>query len=118
MEFAADDVAAADSTMSDNRIPTRFLGVWDFVDGTCARESDLRIEVSPREVMFYEAVGSVTKVSNDDAATFVTLMMDGEGEQWEEEYALSLSDDGSVLTAQFTRNDTPNPPMPRKRCAI
>ena len=47
-----------------NRIPTRFHGVWDYVEGTCARESDMRMEVSGGEILQTLIILPVKQCSN------------------------------------------------------
>ena len=107
-----------------NRIPTRFHGVWDFVDGTCARESDLRLEISGSEIMFYESFGKVLNVEEDGNSIAVALAMEGEGDTWQETLGFAISEDGEQLT-QFSVFDIEfeppppvkmPPPLLRKRC--
>lgn len=78
------------------RIPTRFHGVWDYVQGTCAVESDMRMEISGGEIMFYESIGTVTAVNAEGEDVVVTLAMEGEGEAWEEVTRLSLTGAGDA----------------------
>ncbi|MGB3471301.1 MAG: hypothetical protein WBA51_10810 [Erythrobacter sp.] len=75
-------------------IPAAYHGVWDYEGGTCSPESDLRVEISGREVLFYESVGTVKAVAKDGEDTIVTLDMEGEGETWEQEIRLSLEGAG------------------------
>ena len=98
-----------------NRIPTRFHGVWDFVDGTCARESDLRLEISGAEIMFYESIGTVLSADENEATTLVNLAMEGEGETWQDTYSLTITDDEQLLLEYVTDGVSPVP-IPRKRC--
>ena len=86
-------------------IPVRFQGTWDGADGTCAPESDLRIAITDKDVLFYEAMGTVTAVTDDGSTTILTLQMEGEGDQWNENLVLSLRDDGQSLTAYFQSLD-------------
>lgn len=109
--------ATVDETLA-NRIPTRFQGVWDYVEGTCAPESDLRMEVSGSEILFYESVGTVTAVAPEGDDVVVTLAMEGEGETWEQQTRLALV--GSGATQQLETSDGERPRIvdeyPSKRC--
>ena len=102
--------------IAKNEIPARFHGVWDYVEGTCALESDLRMEVSAGEIMFYESIGKVKSAKEDGKDVMLTLAMEGEGDIWEEEYRLSLTEDGERLTPQFFFEGQTSEPLERKRC--
>ena len=97
-------------------IPAPFHGVWDYVDGSCAPESDLRIEIRPESIGFYESLGELTAIdiaSPDDIT--VTLAMEGEGETWDMQRRFVLSDDGATLTPQPVGEENFEP-MPLKKC--
>ncbi len=97
-------------------IPAAFHGVWDYVDGSCAPESDLRIEIRPESIGFYESLGELTAIdiaSPDDIT--VTLAMEGEGETWDMQRRFVLSDDGATLTPQAVGEENFEP-MPLKKC--
>lgn len=72
------------SDISANRIPARFRGIWDYAQGDCDPDSDLRMEIGAKDIEFYEALGEVSKVEADGDAVLVTLEMEGEGESWEQ----------------------------------
>lgn len=96
-------------------IPEPFIGVWDYAEGRCMASSDLRMEIEPQRITFYESVGTVEEVTprgEDEVA--VALDMEGEGETWENTLLLTLSDDGEILTPQDAGGA--DNPMPRKRC--
>lgn len=97
-------------------IPTPFIGVWDVAEGRCMPSSDLRLEIEPQRITFYESVGSVTKVNplGDDAVD-VTLDMEGEGETWQNTLRLTLSDDGAILTPKDAGNQG-DATIPRRKC--
>ncbi len=97
-----------------NEIPERFHGVWDALTGTCARASDLRIEIKPKEIVFYESYGRVFEVERVEGSLAVSLAMEGEGETWEERLGFSLSDDGSELTQTHLIEVEGSPPPPVK----
>lgn len=99
-------------------IPAKFIGVWDFVDGTCARDSDLRLDISQSRVQFYESVGTINGFEQVDADTVIlNLAMSGEGEVWEERLRMELSKDGRTLEAIDVSAYGSGQAMPRKRCA-
>jgi len=106
-------------------IPEKFHGVWDAMSGTCARESDLRMDISASEIMFYESIGTVSSVEEFETYAHVTLTMEGEGETWEQTYLLALAENAPFLTATDVSNvdDDPNTPdlvvtpILRKKCS-
>ena len=98
-------------------IPARFQGVWDYVEGTCAAESDLRTEIEGKRILFYESVGEVTAVERfGDDAIDVTLSMAGEGESWTMERRFTLEKDDARLVPAATDPSEQFTPMPLKRC--
>ena len=79
-------------------------------------ESDLRIEIRPESIGFYESLGELTAIdiaSPDDIT--VTLAMEGEGETWDMQRRFVLSDDGATLTPQPVGEENFEP-MPLKKC--
>ena len=79
-------------------------------------ESDLRIEIRPESIGFYESLGELTAIdiaSPDDIT--VTLAMEGEGETWDMQRRFVLSDDGATLTPQAVGEENFEP-MPLKKC--
>lgn len=97
-------------------IPAAFLGVWDYIEGTCNPASDLRIEIKPESMHFYESIGEVTGVEVESADRIVvSLAMEGEGEKWEMSRAFTLSQGGERLTPTAVGDDAFEP-MPLKRC--
>lgn len=101
-----------------NRIPTRFQGVWDYVEGTCSPESDLRMEVSGGEILFYESIGMVTDVEAEGEDVVVSLAMEGEGETWEQELRLALVGTGEAQLLETSDGAKPRAAdeYPNKRC--
>ena len=76
-------------------IPADYHGVWDYVDGTCQPESDLRMEISGERIVFYESVGEVTNVASEtNGDRIVTLAMSGEGETWASKLRLQMDSRG------------------------
>lgn len=101
-----------------NRIPTRFQGTWDHVEGTCSPDSDLRMEIGGAEILFYESVGTVTDVTSQGDDVIVTLAMEGEGETWGQKTRLSLVGEGSAQRLETTDGEQPETEdaYPSKRC--
>lgn len=99
-------------------IPGGFGGVWDYEGGTCAPESDLRIEIAPDRVTFYESVGTVMKVERERNDALVTLAMEGEGETWDQVLRLSLAESEGILRLQTSDGTKPKvvDPLPKTRC--
>lgn len=103
-------------------IPARYQGIWDYEGGTCAPESDLRMEISGREILFYESVGTVTGVTSEGADIIVTLDIEGEGETWVQTTRLSLEgeDAGNPEAQRLHTSDGEKPrepdEYPSKRC--
>jgi len=119
-EPASPEEAASDSVEATlaNRIPTRFHGVWDYVEGTCALESDMRMEVSGAEIMFYESIGTVTGVTAEGDDVVVSLAMEGEGDTWEQATRLSLTGEGDAQRLETSEGESEKvaDEYPSKRC--
>ena len=96
-------------------IPTEFRGVWDYAQGSCQPESDLRMEIEGGMITFYESMGRVTSVEREGTdEVLVALAMEGEGESWDSTLRLTL-DGGDGLTATPV-GDKPDQYDNRKRC--
>ena len=114
----ASDESTTDLATVEGAIPARYLGVWDYVDGTCSPESDMRMEIAPREITFYESYGAVSDVIPDGEDVIADLAMEGEGETWTNKLRLSLVEvDGET---QLHTSDGTEPEVidqyPRKKC--
>jgi hypothetical protein len=98
-------------------VPAKFQGTWDFVDGDCSAQSDLRIRVGTNSVQFYESTGVVNGFEQpDDNTVILNLAMEGEGEKWEERFRLALVDGGKFLEASEQSGYGAGQAMRRKRC--
>ncbi|MEL6530671.1 MAG: hypothetical protein AAGK01_10515 [Pseudomonadota bacterium] len=99
-------------------IPAPFQGVWDYERGSCAPESDLRMEIKDRSITFYESYGAVSDVRGDAGDTIVDLAMEGEGEKWKQSLRLSLVGEGAEQRLHTSDASKPKQPdeLPRKRC--
>ena len=104
----------------DTRIPTRFHGVWDYIEGSCDPASDMRMEISGTEILFYESIGLVTDVEaeEDIGAVVLTLAMEGEGETWEQKTRLMLTGEGASQRLETSDGEGPVTvdEYPQKRC--
>ena len=98
-------------------IPPPFNGVWDYVEGDCEPMSDLRMQVFPDRIEFYESLGIVESVEVENPNTIVvTLSMEGEGETWTQDTRFTLSNGGEVMTPVDADGEQVGRPMPRKKC--
>ncbi len=111
---AVEEIEAASPT--SNAIPASFQGVWDYTKGTCAPESDLRMEISASEIMFYESIGIVTDAETTEDGVIVTLAMEGEGDTWVQKTLLSMNESGELLETPTLDEGIVGNPLPRKRC--
>lgn len=97
-------------------IPAAFRGVWDYVEGSCDPASDMRVEIGPETMQFYESHGDVTGVEvGSPQDIVVSLAMEGEGETWDMARRFTLSDDGRTLTPAAVGEEQFEP-MPLKKC--
>ncbi|MEO1490086.1 MAG: hypothetical protein AAFR88_11740 [Pseudomonadota bacterium] len=112
------DEATTQPDPGEGAIPARFLGVWDYEGGTCARDSDLRVQIRPESMSFYESIGTVTAVAAEGDDTLVTLAMEGEGEMWTQVTRLALKGEGEALRLHTSDGEKPPVPdeYPSKRC--
>lgn len=113
--------ASADTaeTTQVSTIPAAFQGIWDYGANACDNvASDLRLEIRPSEIEFYESLGTVTSVEVENPQSIVVALdMSGEGETWELTNRFVLSENGTVLTPLETEDNPQYDPMPRKKCA-
>ncbi len=94
----ANDVA--DDSAPLTAIPARFLGQWDGIEGSCTPDSDLFLTIRPGTITFYESQGEVAAVRRGKPGIVVTLAMQGEGESWTADYAMSLAKGGNQLATR------------------
>lgn len=106
----------ANAIPETTQIPERFIGVWDYIEGTCDPASDMRLAIGQDRFEFYESVGEVKAVRNQGETTVVDLAMEGEGETWEESLRLVLKDEGERLHVTEPVNASDTDDYPRKRC--
>jgi len=102
-----------------NRIPARLHGTWDSYKDTCPEISDMQMQVSDSEILFYESIGTVTAVTVDGEDVIVALAMEGEGDTWEQRTRLSLvGGEGADQRLVLSHDDQPNATsdFPLKRC--
>ncbi|PZD75316.1 hypothetical protein C1752_00385 [Acaryochloris thomasi RCC1774] len=95
----------ADSTVvakaeSVQEIPKQFQGEWNADLAQCGSEgSDGRLEIKAKQVLFYESSGPIQDITSDgDRNLTGTVELSGEGETWQTELELQLSEDKSALT--------------------
>lgn len=101
-------------------IPARFIGVWDAETGTCDPASDLRLEIAPRSIGFYESHGTVTAVTErKEGSVVIGLAMEGEGDNWDQTIKLELIRSGGtewLLSLPGPDSDVMVRPLRLKRC--
>lgn len=103
-------------------IPAAFHGVWDAGTGTCDPASDMRMEIGPRAITFYESRGTVTAATQSARGTIdIDLAMEGEGDTWTQRMELSLDGEGADagLLVRYDQDEAPRSTgiiLPRRRC--
>ena len=97
-------------------MPLAYRGVWDWTDGTCQADSDMRMEIGARVIHFYESVGTVKAVRVDGTALSLDLAMEGEGQQWRQTTELRLVEGGSLLESSL-ENPARTGPLRYERCS-
>lgn len=94
-------------------IPAKFQGKWDESTAACATASIMTLTISGNELRFHESIGEITSVTPEgENAVKVAGPFEGEGEKWEGEMRLELSEDGTTLTTTNGGRVTP-----RVRCS-
>ena len=81
-------------------IPAEFQGRWDIAEDACADDtSEMRLDIEADRVTYYESSATPETITRTDAgALTVNHLFSGEGEEWTETLAYSLSEDGDRLT--------------------
>ena len=97
-------------------VPARFHGEWDYAGGSCDPVSDLHLTIEPRQLVFYESVGTPTRIERTGSGEVtIALDMSGEGETWENTVQFRLADGGdTLLQPGFDGPDEGD--LRRKRC--
>ena len=108
--------AGPPSRVEKAAIPVTFLGVWDYIEGSCDLASDMRLDISEDSIQFYESVGTVSEVREDDGTTYVDLSMSGEGDTWKTTLGLRLVDAGTSLMVIHPEAPEEAEEHLRKRC--
>ncbi|WP_152435466.1 hypothetical protein [Erythrobacter sp. THAF29] len=106
------------AALAAGTIPARFHGVWDYEEGNCDPASDMRMEVSDSEMLFYESIGRVTDVKAEGDDLIVSLDMEGEGETWQQKTRFSLVGEGEAQRLHVSDGEKPKETdeYPSKRC--
>lgn len=81
-------------------MPEAFLGRWDFSEDSCGDPaSEMRLDIQPELVTFYESQAVPTTITQSEPGSLVVgHRFSGEGEEWTEQLAYELSEDGDRLT--------------------
>lgn len=97
-EISASTLAPAAVLMPDS-----FIGHWDATAETCKATSDMKLVITQTEMTFWESAGQITAVTvNGPGDVTVKAAFSGEGEQWQRDLHLVLSDSGNKLTVDDT----------------
>jgi len=112
---SATPAAPAPAATAQTAIPLALRGAWDWTGGTCQADSDLRMEIGAGAINFYESVGTLEGVREEDGAVLLDLAMEGEGMQWRQTTVLRLVEGGRLL--ESTHEDpSGNGPLRYQRC--
>jgi len=111
----------ASGSTAGSAIPAQFIGAWDAETGTCDPASDLRLDINPQAIGFYESQGTLIRLAEAiDGSTVVELAMEGEGDTWDMTMTLSLSGAGAAERLIVQHRGEPGQPAPEplrlKRC--
>lgn len=99
------------------QIPASFQGTWDYEGGTCAPESDLRLNIEASAITFYESYGELVSVESiDPFAVSLDLKMSGEGESWTQRLDLRLVDAKMGLLVRDGERPGSSEELIRRRC--
>ncbi len=84
-------------------LPEDFTGRWDATIETCKTTSDMKLVITQTEMTFWESNGQIIAVTiNDPDDVTVKAAFSGEGEQWQRDLHLVLSDGGDRLRVDDT----------------
>jgi hypothetical protein len=87
-----------DEVSAKEIIPAQFHGTWGTTSTDCQGESDGKIQITSNTVSPHESHCELQEVLQSDAATFVgRFSCSGEGEEFVEQFALSLNNDELVF---------------------
>lgn len=99
-------------------IPARYHGVWDAVSGTCDPASDMRVQIGPQRIEYYESVGNLTAIADDGEGATAQLAMTGEGQSWTISTRLTILDtpEGERLRLSDAEAPDASGTLLRRRC--
>jgi hypothetical protein len=97
----ADTSASSEATLAPQAVmlPEGFIGRWDASLEACKATSDMKLTITQTELTFWESAGHISAVtvkSSDDI--IIKADFSGEGEQWQRDLHLELSENGQILT--------------------
>lgn len=81
-------------------IPAAFQGRWDFAEEDCANDaSEMRLNIAADQINYFESSAVPETITQTEPDTLtITHLFSGEGEEWTETLAYTLSEDGERLT--------------------
>ena len=84
-------------------LPQAFTGRWDASLESCKASSDMKLVVTQTELTFWESSGQISSVTiNGPDDVTVKAAFSGEGEQWDRDMHLVLTNNGQTLKVDDT----------------
>ena len=84
-------------------LPQAFTGRWDASLEACKASSDMKLVVTQTELTFWESSGQISSVTiNGPDDVTVKAAFSGEGEQWDRDMHLVLTNNGQTLKVDDT----------------
>lgn len=111
----ASTIEPAPAAAIPGTVPAAYIGTWDWTAGPCNGQSELQLAIAPGRIEFYESVGTVRAVRQQDDGIAIDLAMEGEGEQWEETITWKLVEGGTLLETDH-EDPSGEGPLRYKRC--
>lgn len=97
------------------QVPDAWRGTWAGEGGNCAAGSDLRLQVAPDRLLFFEAEAVATRIERlSEREIQLDLSFSGEGQSWTKRNVLALGDDGDALV----RSEDGMPTVRYRRCPV
>lgn len=89
---------------SREAVPDVFLGLWAGAPSDCGHDDhsdEMMMTITPSEIRFYESAGEIINIEiHGPSEITVRLELWGEGESWEEELRLTVSQKGKLLQTE------------------
>ncbi|MBX7539780.1 hypothetical protein [Qipengyuania sphaerica] len=106
--------------MVDGDIPPALHGRWGLVPEDCTSDrGDAKglVNIDAEGIQFYESRGVVDTVSQSDPGSFrATYAFSGEGQEWNRDMELTLSEDGTTITRSEFGEEALAEPLTYTKC--